>query len=378
MFWPLKDIEAHPNFTLDLVVMGAHLSKAFGETVNQIQLDGFEISAKLDCLDPEDSDIGMSRTIGTAVEKLTKVLSKLRPDMVLLIADRYEMLAPAAVALALRIPIAHIEGGDISEGAIDDAVRNAITKMAHLHFTPTEEARRRVLAMGEESWRVVCSGAPSLDHLVRSRLPSKVELEKSLGQRLESEVCVVACHPVTLHPDTTAEICALFEALPSWSNQVVFCFPNADAGSSALVERTRAYCSERKNCRLYTNLDHLTYWSLLSHATFILGNSSSGIMEAASVPLPAVDIGERQRGRTRAANVVHAPSDKDEIIRVMELATSEAFTSRIKGLKNPYGDGHASQRIISGLLNAPEKKILLEKKALPLEPDKNTFLQNMV
>ena len=144
--------------------MGAHLSKAFGETVNQIQLDGFEISAKLDCLDPEDSDIGMSRTIGTAVEKLTKVLSKLRPDMVLLIADRYEMLAPAAVALALRIPIAHIEGGDISEGAIDDAVRNAITKMAHLHFTPTEEARRRVLAMGEESWRVVCSGAPSLDH----------------------------------------------------------------------------------------------------------------------------------------------------------------------------------------------------------------------
>ena len=131
--------------------MGAHLSKAFGETVNQIRLDGFEISAKLDCLDPEDSDIGMSRTIGVAIEKLTKVLSELRPDMLLLIADRYEMLAPAAVALALRIPIAHIEGGDVSEGAIDDAVRNALTKMSHLHFTPTEEAKRRVLAMGEES-----------------------------------------------------------------------------------------------------------------------------------------------------------------------------------------------------------------------------------
>ena len=378
MFWPLKDIEAHPDLKLDLVVMGAHLSKAFGETVNQIRLDGFEISAKLDCLDPEDSDIGMSRTIGVAIEKLTKVLSELRPDMLLLIADRYEMLAPAAVALALRIPIAHIEGGDVSEGAIDDAVRNALTKMSHLHFTPTEEAKRRVLAMGEESWRVVCSGAPSLDHLVRSRLPSKEELEKSLGQQLECEVCVVACHPVTLHPDTTAEIIELFEALSSWTNQIVFCFPNADAGSSALVERTKAYCSERENCRLYTNLDHLTYWSLLSHATFILGNSSSGIMEAASVPLPAVDIGERQRGRTRAANVVHAPSDKDEIIRAMELATSKTFISRIKGIKNPYGDGHASQRIISGLLNAPDKKILLEKKALPLVPNQNTFLQDTV
>ena len=355
--------------------MGAHLSEAFGETVNQIELDGFKISAKLDCLDPEDSDLGMSRTIGVAIEQLTNVLSELRPDILLLIADRYEMLAPASVALALRIPIAHIEGGDISEGAIDDAVRNALTKMSHLHFTPTELAKRRVLAMGEESWRVVRSGAPSLDHLVRGLLPSRKELEKNLGQQLENPYCIVAYHPVTLHSDTTAEVFALLEALRSWKNQIVFCFPNADVGSSVLVEHTRDFCKERDDCRLYTNLDHLTYWTLLSHATLIVGNSSSGIMEAASVLLPAVDIGERQRGRTRAANVLHVSANQGEIIEAMGLAASDGFVSMIKGLQNPYGDGQASRRIVSGLLNAPGKKTLLEKKALSLGSNENTFIQ---
>jgi UDP-N-acetylglucosamine 2-epimerase (non-hydrolysing)/GDP/UDP-N,N'-diacetylbacillosamine 2-epimerase (hydrolysing) len=168
LYWPLKEIEAHPELSLELIVIGAHLSSTFGRTVELIKSDGFEISALVDCLDTEDSDVGMARTIANATGQLSEVLAELRPDILLLIADRYEMLAPASVALALRIPIAHIEGGDISEGAVDDAVRNALTKMSHLHLTPTEDARRRVLAMGEEAWRVTYAGAPSLDHLQRS------------------------------------------------------------------------------------------------------------------------------------------------------------------------------------------------------------------
>ena len=376
LYWPLKEIEAHPDLELHLIVMGAHLSATFGATIEQIRADGFTIAVALDCLDPEDGDEAMARTIGLAVSQLTPVLGELRPDILLLIADRYEMLAPASVALALRIPIAHIEGGDISEGAIDDAVRNALTKMSHLHFTPTEAARHRVLAMGEEAWRVTCSGAPSLDHLMRSRLPDRQALQLSLGQPLSDHSCVVAYHPVTLNDDTTSEMESLFGGLDSWRNQIIFCFPNADAGSSRVAERTRVFCDTRDNARLYVNLDHLTYWSLLSHASLMIGNSSSGIMETASVGLPTVDIGERQRGRTRAANVLHAAADSGQITRAIEKAMSAEFISAMKDIKNPYGDGAASERIVAGLTNAPDRQTLLTKRALPLDGEQDLFIQD--
>ena len=190
LFWPMKRIMAHTDLELELIVMGSHLSSEYGNTVGQIIADGFDVAARVDCLDREDSDAGMARTIGMATSGLTRVLADSRPDLLLLIADRYEMLAPAAVALALRIPIAHIEGGDISEGAIDDAVRNALTKMSHLHFTPAEDARLRV--MGEEEWRVMFTGAPSLDHLRLSQRPDRQALEAHLGMSLTGETCVVS------------------------------------------------------------------------------------------------------------------------------------------------------------------------------------------
>jgi UDP-hydrolysing UDP-N-acetyl-D-glucosamine 2-epimerase len=376
LYWPLKEIEAHPELSLELIVIGAHLSPTFGRTVELIRSDGFEISALVDCLDAEDSDVGMARTIASATAKLSEVLADLRPDMLLLIADRYEMLAPASVALALRIPIAHIEGGDISEGAVDDAVRNALTKMSHLHFTPTEDARRRVLAMGEEAWRVTYSGAPSLDHLLRSTLPGRAQLEQTLGQPLSDQVCVVAYHPVTLQDDTTSEMNAVFAALSSWQGQIVFCFPNADVGSSKLVERTTLFCRQHKQAKLYVNLDHLSYWALLGEATLMLGNSSSGIMETASLGLPTVDIGARQHGRTRARNIIHAEPDAVGIVRAMTSAVSAEFLSSISGLQNPYGDGRASKRIVKVLADAPERQILLRKKALPLAPQRDTFVQD--
>ena len=213
LYWPLHDLSQHPDVELKLIVLGAHLSPQFGETVREIEKDGFPIAARLECLLSSDTDLGMAKTLGLAVLSLADLLAQMRPDLLLLIADRYEMLAPAAVALTLRIPVAHIEGGEVSEGAIDDAVRNALTKMSHIHFTSTEGARARVIAMDEEPWRVHRAGAPSLDHLRRSRLLGRQELEEKLQVDLRIAPYLVAYHPVTLLRDTTQEADALFAAL---------------------------------------------------------------------------------------------------------------------------------------------------------------------
>src|SRR5271155_273468 len=225
LYWPLKDLQAHPDVDLKEIALASHLSPEFGSTVREIEADGFPIAAKLECLLSSDTDIGMAKSIGLGVLSLADTLGQIRPDLLLLIADRYEMLAPASVALALRIPIAHIEGGEISEGAIDDAVRNALTKMSHIHFTSTQAARDRVIAMGEEPWRVHRAGAPSLDHLRRQTLFTREQIESRLNVVLNHSTLLVAYHPVTPARDTVREADALFEALEKLPDQILFCYP---------------------------------------------------------------------------------------------------------------------------------------------------------
>jgi UDP-N-acetylglucosamine 2-epimerase (non-hydrolysing)/GDP/UDP-N,N'-diacetylbacillosamine 2-epimerase (hydrolysing) len=366
LYWPLVEMRAHPGLAPRLVVTGAHLSPEFGTTIAEIRAAGIPVEATTECLLSSDTDVGMAKTIGVAVLGLADILDRLRPDLLLLIADRYEMLAPAAVALALRIPIAHVEGGEISEGAIDDAVRNALTKMSHIHLTPTEDARRRVLAMGEEAWRVHRVGAPSLDHLRRSPLLDHAELTRALDFEVDARTAVVSYHPVTLDADTTRESDALFEALEALAS-VVFCFPNADAGSRRLVRRARTFCSRHPRAGLHVNLAPRVYWSLLSQAGVLVGNSSSGIMETASLGLPTVNVGRRQAGRTRPANVIDADADAAAIRAAVETALSERFRTAVRDISNPYGDGDSSRRIAEILAAAPERDRLLRKRALPLE-----------
>ena len=349
LYWPLHDLKQHPDVDLKLIVLGAHLSPQFGETVQEIEKDGFPIAARLECLLSSDTDVGMAKTLGLAVLSLADLLGHMRPDLMLLIADRYEMLAPAAVALTLRIPVAHIEGGEISEGAIDDAVRNALTKMSHLHFTSTPAARARVIAMGEEPWRVHHAGAPSLDHLRRSRLLDRSELEERLHLELQSTAVMVAYHPVTLLRDTTEEVDALFAALQETDGQVIFCYPNSDAGNHALLQRTRSFLSSRTDARLFVNLDAVTYWSLLREVAVLIGNSSSGIMEAASFALPVVNVGFRQKGRERARNVLDAQPEASAILAQIAKARSQVFRDSLAGMTNPYGDGHAAETIVQVL-----------------------------
>lgn len=361
LYWPLKELEQHPDVELKLIVIGSHLSPEFGRTIDEITRDGFAIEASLECLLSSDSDTGMAKSIGVAVLSLADCLAAMRPDVLLLIADRYEMLAPASVALALRIPIAHIEGGEISRGAIDDAVRNALTKMSHIHFTSTEGARRRVIAMGEEPWRVHRAGAPSIDHLRKSKLLSKAEVEETLQVSLAGPTAVVAYHPVTLLADTIAEVEELFAALALIQNQLIFCHPNADAGSRGLRERIRSFLAERGSGRLFVNMSAIQYWSLLRYADLMIGNSSSGIMETASFALPTINVGMRQHGRERAKNVLDAEPMRSSILEQVAQAASASFRSSLHGMTNPYGDGHAAERIVQVLTTLPARERLLVK-----------------
>jgi UDP-hydrolysing UDP-N-acetyl-D-glucosamine 2-epimerase len=271
----------------------------------------------------------------------------------------------------LRIPIAHIEGGEISQGAIDDAVRNALTKLAHVHFTSTETARRRVIAMGEEPWRVHHAGAPSLDHLRRSVLLDRAALEARLGLSLSQPALLAAWHPVTILSDTNAEADALFSALAQVSGQLIFVYPNADAGSRALISRTRALAAVRSETHIFINLDAVTYWSLLGQVDAMIGNSSSGIMEAASFALPVVNVGMRQRGRERARNVIDSAADSALILAALQRALSNEFRQSLSGMSNPYGNGTAAQTIATVIAEVPLEGLLI-KKPTPL-PDETAL-----
>ena len=362
LYWPLHDLARHPDVDLKLIAMGPHLSPEFGSTVREIERGGFDIAARIECLLSSDTDIGMAKTIGVAMLSLADCLGQMRPDLTLLIADRYEMLAPAAVALALRIPIAHIEGGEISEGAIDDAVRHALTKMSHVHFTSTFQARDRVIALGEEEWRVHRAGAPSIDHLRRNTLLTREQLEQQLSIDLFQASVVVAYHPVTIVRDTTREADALFAALLEVPGRILFCYPNADAGSRELIARTERFLAQRSDTRVFVNLPALTYLSLLLQADVMVGNSSSGIMETPSFALPTVNVGMRQQRRERACNVLDAAPEKSDILAKVTLARSDEFRRSLEGMQNPYGDGYASEKIVSVLTSVSLGEQLLIKK----------------
>jgi UDP-N-acetylglucosamine 2-epimerase (non-hydrolysing)/GDP/UDP-N,N'-diacetylbacillosamine 2-epimerase (hydrolysing) len=368
LYWPLRELAANPAVELGVFVLGAHLSPEFGSTIQEIERDGFPIKARIECLLSSDTDTGMAKTIGIAILGLADALTNWRPDLLLLIADRYEMLAPASVATALRIPIAHIEGGEISQGAIDDQIRNALTKLAHIHFTSTETARRRVIAMGEEPWRVTHAGAPSLDHLRRSKLLDRTTLEARLGITFAPPAILVADHPVTILRETTAEYDALFCALAAAPGQLLFVYPNSDAGSYALIERTRSLAATRSGTHIFVNLDVVTYWSLLGQVDAMVGNSSSGIMEAASFALPTVNVGMRQQGRERARNILDAPAETAAILSAITQALDPEFRESLRGMANPYGNGTAAETISRVLSTVPLDNLLI-KQPTPLPDD---------
>jgi UDP-hydrolysing UDP-N-acetyl-D-glucosamine 2-epimerase len=359
--WLLHDLAKHPDIHLQVIALGPHLSPEFGHTGKEILTRDPRTFTSIECLLSSDTDVGMAKTLGLATLGLADALGRIRPDIVLIIADRYEMLAPASVALTLRIPIAHIEGGEITSGAIDDAVRNAITKMSHLHFACTRTAQKRVIAMGEQPWRVNFSGSLSLDHLRRAKLLTLPQVEKKLGIKLDKKTILALYHPVTLMKDTVAEAQELLAALRGIEHQILFIYPNVDAGSRKLVHLAERFIATNSSSKLFVNLDHNTYLSLLKNVDLLMGNSSSGIIESTSLGIPTLNIGSRQKGREHAANVLDVAANRTEILKAMKFALSPGLRNSVQNLENPYGDGYASQEIVSVLSKTPLGPKLLFK-----------------
>ena len=361
--WLLHDLREHAAIDLKVVAFGPHLSPEFGRTVDEIIRDGFVVDEAIESLLSSDTDVGMAKSLGLATLGLGDAFARLRPALIVVTADRYEMLAAASVALTLRIPIAHIEGGDRSEGAIDDAVRNALTKLSHLHFTTTETARERVVAMGEEPWRVHRVGALSLDQLKRGELPPAPSVLARIGAQPDAPLFIVACHPETLQENTTGWLDQMMAALERLSGQIVFCFPNADAGSRAVIQRAQAFAASRADAHVVVNLPAREYWSLLGAADTLIGNSSSGVMEAASLYKPAINVGTRQEGREHGPNVIDVPADANAIYDAIEHVRTPAFQRVLAQVENPYGDGHAAERIVQVITSTPLDQRLLVKRA---------------
>jgi len=346
----LRKVQADPELRLHLIVAGTHLSPEFGLTVKAIEADGFEIAERVEMLLSSDTPEGIVKSMGLGLIGFAQSYARFRPDILLVLGDRFEMHAAALAALPFRIPVAHIHGGEITQGATDDALRHSITKLSHLHFVATEEYARRVMQMGEEPWRVIVSGAPGLDNLKSVQYLSRQELEALLGLRLDRDPLLVTYHPVTLEYERTEwQVSELLNALEAFDKPMIFTLPNADVSGRVILGMLESFVKRKPTARLVENLGTQGYFSVMAVAAVMVGNSSSGIVEAPSFKLPVVNIGTRQQGRIREKNVLDVGYSHAEIRAAIAKAVSPDFRAGLKGLINPYGDGHAVERIVRKL-----------------------------
>lgn len=359
----LQAIAAEPGLRLALFVTGMHLAPEHGLTVRAIEVDGFAIAERVEGLLADDSAAGIAQSMGLTTQGFARAFARSRPDLLLVLGDRFEMHAAALAALPFTIPLVHIHGGELTAGAIDDALRHSLTKLSHLHFVATEAYAARVRQLGEEPWRVTVSGAPGLDALAGFVPLAAAELEARIGLPLDPAPLLVTFHPVTLEPGQAGQqLTELLAALDLAGLPVLFTAPNADAGGRLIVSLLADYVARRPQTRLVTSLGSAGYFSLMTHAAAMVGNSSSGLIEAPSFALPVVNVGDRQEGRVRAANVLDVGYGRQQIAAAIARATEPAFRKSLAGLPNPYGDGRAAARIIEVLKTVAIDPRLLKKR----------------
>lgn len=360
----MKEIQDDPDLELQLVATGMHLSPEFGLTYRQIEADGFTINAKVEMYLSSDTPVGIAKSIGLGVIGFADALSRLNPDILVVLGDRYEIFAAAQAAMTAKIPIAHIHGGETTAGAMDEAMRHAITKMSHFHFTAAEPYRRRVIQLGELPERVLNYGAPGLDNLRKTDLLSKAEFEKAIDFQLGVLSFLVTYHPVTLSlegPEKPFQ--ELLRALDHFSNaRIIFTKANADA-SGRIINQSLDDYARRNSARVkaFTSMGSLLYWSAMQHVDIVVGNSSSGIIEAPVLHKPAVNIGDRQRGRLRADSVIDCEEKEPAIVAAIETGLSASFKSRLANVVSPYGHGDASFKIKEYLKKAPLQNVLMKQ-----------------
>lgn len=361
LYWILHDLRNEPSVTLQLIVTGMHLAPEFGLTVREIESDGFTISRRVEMLLSSDTPGGVAKSIGIGVIGMSDAFEQLAPDIVVLLGDRFEILTAALACMTHNIPIAHIAGGDTTEGAFDESIRHALTKMSHLHFVTNELSARRVRQLGEDPRQIRVVGSPGLDHLHRRPLLERAALEESLQAQLGPRNLLITFHPATLEVgDAGSQFAELLAALEDLDDDIHLWFtrPNADTGGRTIAAALDVWAASRSaRVHVYTSLGTLRYLSLLSQVDAIVGNSSSALYEAPSLLTPAVNIGDRQRGRLAAASIVHCLPEREAIFSAIE----RALVLDCSDVVNPYGDGHSAQRIVKDLIELPEPAGLLKK-----------------
>ena len=360
-------LDDDPDFELQLVATGMHLSPEFGMTCRAIEADGFQVREKVEMLVSSDSARGVAKSMGLGVIGFADAFARLDPDLVMLLGDRFELLAAAQTALVCRIPIAHIAGGDVTEGAFDEAIRHAITKMAQLHFVTNESSGRRVRQLGEDPAHIHVVGNPGLDSLGRMALLDRAEVERRLGLELGDRNLLITFHPETLagEPAETAfgRLLGALEALGPETG-LVFTLPNADTEGRRLIAMTEAFAAEHDNAVAHASLGQELYWSTVAQVDAVVGNSSSGLLEVPSFKVPTVNVGDRQKGRLRALSVIDCPAESGPI----EAAIRRAFGLDCGAAVNPYGDGQAAGRIVAAIKAVPDCAALVRKRFHDLEP----------
>ena len=367
----LRKLHAHPAADLAVYATGMHLAPEFGLTVRQIEADGFPVAERVESLLAADTPAGLAGSMGLGVLGFAQAFGRRRPDLLVVLGDRPEMHAAALAALPFKLPVAHIHGGELTEGAIDDALRHSLTKLSHLHFVAADAYARRVVQLGEEPWRVTVCGAPGLDDLILTPRLSDERLSARIGLPLDPPPLLVTFHPVTLEYEKTEwQVAELLAALAAADLPVVFTRPNADTRGRAVAWMINAFARDYPRARLAGDLGTDAYFSLMAAAAAMVGNSSSGLIEAPSFKLPVVNVGTRQRGRFRAANVIDVGHGRGEVIDGIRRATHPDFRGRVlRDLVNPFDRGGAADLILRHLITVPLDDRLLTKRFHDLPTD---------
>lgn len=360
LYWVMKEIAGTPELELQIVATGMHLAPQFGLTYRAIEADGFRIDAKVDMLLASDTSVGVAKSIGLGVIGFADVLEQLSPDVLLVLGDRYEILAAVQAALVGRVPVAHIAGGDVTQGAFDEAIRHSITKMSHIHFVTNADAARRVRQLGEDPASIHNVGSPGLDYIRQASLLDRQELEVQVGYQFRGKNLLVTFHPVTLDEQAATEQCqALLDALDNLDDDIgiIFTKPNSDTGGAGISALVDEYVAVRSCAKAYVSLGQLRYLSLMAQVDAVVGNSSSGLYEAPSFGIPTVNIGDRQKGRLQALSIFNCEPTAGAIAETIAIALAADCTAAV----NPYGDGKTAPRILHHLKQIDDPKVLLKK-----------------
>ncbi len=359
----LRAILEDPELRLHLLVSGMHLVPEFGLTVKEIESDGFPVAARIETLLGSDTPDAIGKSMGLAVIGFAQAFAAFLPDILVLLGDRFEMHAAGLAALPFKLPVAHIGGGDVTEGAIDESLRHSLTKLSHLHFVSGGEQQARILQMGEEPWRVLVTGELSLDVIHSTPRLSAQEMKTRFGIRIDRPFLIATYHPVTLEYEKTGEQIAQFlAALDEIGMPVLFTVPNADTAHRVIATAIQDYIASHPESRLVESLGPAGFFTSMSLAAAMAGNSSSGIIEAASFALPVINIGSRQRGRLRARNVIDCGESRAEIVAALRQALRPEFRASLCGLDNPYGTGTATAQMIHRLKTVPIDDKLIHKR----------------